>query len=43
MTMKLVFTHADLAPRNILVEGGHVTAIFDWEDAGWYQAHWGYV
>jgi aminoglycoside phosphotransferase (APT) family kinase protein len=31
---EIVFTHADLAPRNILVdEEGHVTAILDWEDA----------
>jgi len=33
----LVFTHGDLAPRNILVDDqGHVTAILDWEYAGWY-------
>ncbi|KAJ5238448.1 Aminoglycoside phosphotransferase [Penicillium chermesinum] len=38
----IVFTHSDIAPRNILVEGGHVTAILDWEDAGWYPAYWEY-
>ncbi|CAI7644873.1 unnamed protein product [Penicillium glandicola] len=38
----IVFTHSDFAPRNILVEGGRVTAILDWEYAGWYPAHWEY-
>ncbi|CAI7617741.1 unnamed protein product [Penicillium glandicola] len=32
-----VFTHGDLAPRNILVDDyGHVTAVLDWELAGWH-------
>ncbi|KAJ9485689.1 hypothetical protein VN97_g7656 [Penicillium thymicola] len=39
---EIVFTHSDLAPRNILVEGGRVAAIIDWEYAGWYPAHWEY-
>ncbi|OQE22244.1 hypothetical protein PENFLA_c013G05316 [Penicillium flavigenum] len=39
---EIVFTHSDLAPRNILVDGGRVTAILDWEYAGWYPAHWEY-
>ncbi|CAG8909314.1 unnamed protein product [Penicillium egyptiacum] len=35
-----VFTHGDLAPRNILVDDhGHVTAVLDWEFAGW-QPEW---
>jgi aminoglycoside phosphotransferase (APT) family kinase protein len=38
---KLVFTHGDLAPRNILVDDqGNVTAILDWEYAGWYPQWW---
>jgi aminoglycoside phosphotransferase (APT) family kinase protein len=38
---KLVFTHGDLAPRNIVVDGeAHVTAILDWEYAGWYPQWW---
>ncbi|WEW59036.1 hypothetical protein PRK78_004504 [Emydomyces testavorans] len=38
---EIVFTHADLAPRNILVdEHGRVSAILDWEDAGWYPEYW---
>lgn len=37
----LVFTHGDLAPRNILVDDhGHVTAILDWEFAGWHPQWW---
>lgn len=33
----IVFTHGDLAPRNILVDDhGHVTAVLDWEFAGWH-------
>ncbi|KAJ5176560.1 uncharacterized protein N7482_002437 [Penicillium canariense] len=40
---EICFTHADFAPRNILVEGGRVTAILDWEYAGWYPEHWEYI
>ena len=41
----VVFTHADLNPRNILVErdghkGWRVTGIVDWENAGWYPEYW---
>ncbi|KAI1455908.1 phosphotransferase family protein [Annulohypoxylon moriforme] len=48
-----VFTHADLQRKNILVlevpEGQHgprqfkVTAVVDWEDAGWYPNYWEYA
>jgi hypothetical protein len=34
------FTHADLAPRNIIVKGGRVAAIIDWGLAGWYPEYW---
>ncbi|KAH7175286.1 kinase-like domain-containing protein [Dactylonectria macrodidyma] len=34
------FTHADLAPRNIIVRRGRVAAILDWEFAGWYPEYW---
>lgn len=41
---EIVFTHGDLAPRNILVdERGRVTAILDWENAGWYPEYWEHV
>ncbi|MCJ1377968.1 hypothetical protein MMC17_001064 [Xylographa soralifera] len=37
---RIVFTHGDLTPWNILVHEGHVTAILDWEAAGWYPEYW---
>lgn len=40
---EIVFTHSDFSPRNILVDGGRVTAILDWEYAGWYPEHWEYI
>lgn len=39
-TYRSVFTHGDLAPRNILVRGTKIVAIVDWEAAGWYPAYW---
>ncbi|KAL4790580.1 kinase-like protein [Aspergillus venezuelensis] len=43
-THEIVFTHGDLAPRNILVDdSGNVTAVLDWEYAGWYPEHWEYI
>jgi len=49
---KVVFTHADLNPRNILVDqvalpgggnGWRVTGIVDWETAGYYPEYWDYT
>ncbi|KAK9434689.1 chitinase 18-4 [Metarhizium brunneum] len=34
------FTHADLAPRNIMVRNGRIIAIIDWAFAGWYPEYW---
>ena len=39
----IVFTHGDLATRNILVREGRIVAILDWEFAGWYPEYWEYV
>ncbi|KAK1978309.1 kinase-like domain-containing protein [Colletotrichum cereale] len=48
----VVMTHGDLHPRNIMVslevDGDEqpdirVSAILDWELAGWYPEHWEYV
>ncbi|KAH8084299.1 hypothetical protein BXZ70DRAFT_1002380 [Cristinia sonorae] len=36
------FVHGDLLPQNILVEGSTITAIIDWETAGFYPAFWEY-
>lgn len=36
-----VFTHADIAPRNIMVdEQFNITGLLDWERAGWYPDYW---
>ncbi|EIM81361.1 kinase-like protein [Stereum hirsutum FP-91666 SS1] len=40
---RIVFTHGDLAPRNIMVKGDVVTGIIDWEHSGWYPEHWEYI
>jgi len=34
------FTHGDLLPHNILVDGSTITAIIDWETAGFYPEFW---
>jgi hypothetical protein len=34
------FTHADLAPRNIMTRNGRVTAIIVWAFSGWYPEYW---
>lgn len=39
----IVFTHGDLAPRNIMVNDGRIAAIVDWETAGWLPASWEYI
>lgn len=41
-----VFTHADIAPRIILLGDGDdcpVIGIVDWENAGWYPEYWEYA
>lgn len=48
-----VFTHTDLQRKNILIKevpGGEsgarhfdVSAVLDWEDAGWYPSYWEYA
>ncbi|KAK2874976.1 hypothetical protein FQN49_001893 [Arthroderma sp. PD_2] len=40
---KIVLTHNDLSPRNILVRNAKVVAIVDWELSGFYPAYWEYV
>ncbi|RDB28023.1 hypothetical protein Hypma_002206 [Hypsizygus marmoreus] len=41
----LVFTHNDLAPRNIMYDepSGKVLALIDWESAGWFPGYWEYT
>ena len=40
---RIVLTHGDLTPRNIIVKEGRVQALLDWEYAGWYPEYWEYV
>ncbi|THH14272.1 hypothetical protein EW146_g6046 [Bondarzewia mesenterica] len=37
---RVMFTHGDLAPRNIIVREDEILAVIDWEHAGWYPEHW---
>lgn len=38
------FTHGDFSTRNIMVKGdGTVTAIIDWDSAGWFPEYWEYT
>ena len=36
---RVVFTHCDPAPRNIIIHDGNATGIVDWELAGWYPEY----
>lgn len=40
---RIVLSHCDLAPRNILVRDGEIKGLVDWEDSGWYPEYWEYV
>ena len=40
---RIVLTHGDLQPRNILVYGTEVIGIIDWELSGWYPEYWEFV
>lgn len=42
-TERIVLTHGDFVPRNILVREGNVVAIVDWEMAGFYPEYWEYA
>lgn len=36
---KLVFTHGDIASRNLIVRDGKLVGLVDWEWSGWYPEH----
>ncbi|KAI5455757.1 kinase-like domain-containing protein [Mariannaea sp. PMI_226] len=40
---RIVFSHCDLSPRNIIVKEGKIKGLIDWELAGWYPEYWEYV
>lgn len=37
---RIVLTHGDFHPSNIIVHDGAVAAIIDWEYGGWFPEHW---
>ncbi|KFZ22789.1 hypothetical protein V502_02719 [Pseudogymnoascus sp. VKM F-4520 (FW-2644)] len=39
-TAQYVLTHGDLNPGNIMIHGGHVSGIIDWEHAGYFPDWW---
>lgn len=39
----IVFTHGDIAARNIIIQNRRIVAILDWEFAGWLPEYWEYV
>ncbi len=39
---KICFTHNDLHVSNVMVNNGHISALIDWADAGWYPDYWEY-
>ncbi|OQE08608.1 hypothetical protein PENVUL_c009G00351 [Penicillium vulpinum] len=40
---RIVFTHGDLKHHNIVVQGGKITSLLDWESAGWYPEYWDFT
>lgn len=40
---RIVFSHCDIAPRNIIIRDNRVVALLDWELAGWYPEYWDYA
>ncbi|KJR89219.1 uncharacterized protein SPSK_06474 [Sporothrix schenckii 1099-18] len=39
---KIVMTHNDMDPRNIIVQGSKVVALLDWELSGYFPEYWEY-
>ena len=42
-THRILFTHGDLNPRNIIVREGRIVGLLDWECAGWYPEYWEFI
>ncbi|OAA66983.1 Protein kinase-like domain protein [Niveomyces insectorum RCEF 264] len=40
---RVVLTHGDLGPHNIIVRDGRIVGLIDWESSGWYPEYWEYV
>ncbi|EJU02384.1 kinase-like protein, partial [Dacryopinax primogenitus] len=37
-----VFTHGDIADRNIMIQDGKISGLIDWETAAWMPVYWEY-
>lgn len=42
-THRIVFTHGNLVPRNVMLDGARIVAIVDWSQAGWRPESWEYI
>ena len=41
---RITFAHGDFKAHNILVgDDGHLSALLDWESAGWYPEYWDFT
>ncbi|KAH9926398.1 kinase-like domain-containing protein [Fomitopsis serialis] len=40
---RIVLTHGDLHPNNILIHNGRLSGVIDWECAGWFPEYWEYA
>ena len=40
---RIILTHGDLHPRNIIIKDNTIAGIIDWELGGWYLEYWEYV
>ena len=40
---RVVLTHGDLSPRNIMLQDNKITGLLDWEVAGWFPEYWEYI
>ena len=40
---RTVFAHADLNPRNVILDRNKVPVIIDWELSGWWPEYWEYT
>ncbi|TCD63084.1 hypothetical protein EIP91_006011 [Steccherinum ochraceum] len=36
----VIWVHRDLRSHNVLVHNGQLSGLIDWEDCGWFPAHW---
>jgi aminoglycoside phosphotransferase len=42
-SFRIVISHGDLNPRNVMIKDGHVVGIVDWDTFGWYPDFWEFM